>query len=146
MFDFLHADGTQTLVRRIHESMIDAGTEVAAGFWDTRNQVAVKRCLRQALRRRSRRVLIVFGAEHRYGVEAALLRFYGIYARPIGPRVAHGNRPVSAAVLKRWERARDGLVRVLAGDTLPPRLAEQWRRGRTVDRLGAAIAAQGVAR
>jgi hypothetical protein len=145
VFDFLHADATQALVRRIHEAMIDAGTEVAAGFWDTRNQVIAKRCLRQALRRGSRRVLIVFGAEHRYGVESALLRFYGIRARPIGRRVAHANHPVGTAVLERWERARAGLARLLEGGTLPPRIAEQWRRGKSVDRLKAAIETGGIA-
>lgn len=122
--------------------MIDAGTDGAAGFWETRNQVIVKRCMRKAMASRSRRVLFVFGAEHKYAIEKYLRRFYHLDPQAVVRMASHGSGSVSAAVLARWRRNRDSLARVVEGKTLPEPLAKQFGAA-YLKRLEEAIEAHG---
>ena len=142
VFEFCHSPQTQALVETIHDRMIDAGTEAAAGFWETRNQVIVKRCMRKAMDSQSRRVLFVFGAEHKYAIEKYLRRFYRIHAQPVVRLASHGSDPVSADVLARWRRNRDSLARLVEAKTLPEPLAKQFNTA-YLKRLDATIEAQG---
>jgi len=143
-FELWHSPETQEMVRGLHDKMIALGTEAGAGFWETRNQIIVKRCIRKAMADDLERVLFVFGAEHKYVLEQYLRRFYGIEARPVTRLFEHKNRPVSAAIVARWTKARDNLARSIATGELPAYFADQFNDG-YVARLTATIDAQGRA-
>jgi hypothetical protein len=142
VFEFWHSQQTQAFAEAIHDRMIDAGTEAAAGFWETRNQIIVKRCMRKATASKARRVLFVFGAEHKYAIEKYLRRFYRIDARPVVRLVAQSRDPVSADILARWKRSRDNLARLAESNALPGMLASQFGE-RYLKRLDATISAEG---
>ncbi|MBI5543739.1 MAG: hypothetical protein HY901_07630 [Deltaproteobacteria bacterium] len=143
-FEFWHSKETQAQVRAIHDRMIHLGTEAAAGFWETRNQIIVKRCLRKALETGAQRVLFVFGAEHKYVIEDYVRRFYGIEPQAVVRLAPHGNRAMESSVLERWSRNRDGIARLVAEHRLPEDLERQFSK--TADRLSATIEAKGLAR
>jgi hypothetical protein len=146
MFDFWHRPDTLALIREVHDTMIREATDVGAGFWDTRNQMIVKRCMRKAQAIKARRVVFVFGGDHKYGIEDNLRRFYGLRAEPISRLVPRSNDELPEAVIDRWRRNRASLERLLAAGTLPEEQVKELRQRKAVEQLQSAIDARGRAR
>lgn len=144
-FEFLHRPDTQANFRRIHDVMIDAGTDATAGFWDTRNQAIVKRCMRKGEAMKAKRILFVFGAEHNYGIQDFVKRFYGLDVRPMKRLAPVSNTPQSDQVVARWTKIRDDLVRVVDSGKLPPALATAMKQRKIADKLSTAVTTRGVA-
>jgi hypothetical protein len=112
-FDFIGDVEFQALIARAHAIRVEAGTEVADGFWMTRNREIVRRCITSPRWGGSRRVLFVFGMEHKHAIERVLADEHQIQASPVPRLFSPANAPMSREVVQQWIRDRGALEALL---------------------------------
>jgi hypothetical protein len=71
-FALIHSAKFQMKIKSIHDEVMAFGGEAADGFWLTRNKNIVKQCLKVADQKLAKRILFVYGIDHKYAVEQEL--------------------------------------------------------------------------
>jgi hypothetical protein len=112
-FDLIGDVEFQALIARAHAIRVEVGTEAADGFWMTRNREIVRRCIASPRWGGSRRVLFVFGMEHKHAIERVLADEHQIQASPVPRLFSPTNAPMSREVVQRWIRDRGALEALL---------------------------------
>jgi hypothetical protein len=112
LFDFIHGEEAQRLIRQAHDVRLASGGEAADGFWLTRNRRIVERCMAEASWRHSRRIVFVFGGEHKYAIEDELWKQHGLRAAEVRRQFVPATNELSEAVISRWKDRRTALARL----------------------------------
>ncbi|MBU1221188.1 hypothetical protein KKF34_11080 [Myxococcota bacterium] len=115
MFDFWHSTEAMNLIRKVHNQMIEAATDIGAGFWDTRNQMITKRCMRKAKEIKAKTVVFAFGGDHKYGIEDNLRRFYKIKPTQVKRTIPPSQVPLPASVTTQWVKYAATIEKYIAG-------------------------------
>ena len=109
IFEHVHGEEFQLAAEGVHRLDAWLGGPLADGEWEKRNGIAAERCL-AATTPDTQHIVIVFGAEHLFGLRAAL-REAGLSAT-IANEKKSASLPLVDAITARWERNRDALARL----------------------------------
>lgn len=120
MFDFWHSPEAMNLIRIVHNRMIAAATDIGAGFWDTRNQMITKRCMRKAKEIKAKTVVFAFGGDHKYAIEDNLQQFYKIKPAQVKRTIPSSQLPLPAFVKNQWAQYARIIERFISSATPVP--------------------------
>jgi len=143
-FVYLHSSETQIAIRKLHDDYIAAGTESADGFWITRNTQIVELCHAAIEKHQAKRVLVVFGVDHKYAIEAGLKQKSQNYVIQPIPSPSHSPlNEVPESVLNQWNVDRDDL-RELANSTATSTERQEIEQSGRIKELGFFIDSQNM--
>ncbi|MGE0173953.1 MAG: hypothetical protein AB7T49_14245 [Oligoflexales bacterium] len=143
--EYIHAAETQKLIRESHEIRIAAGTEVADGWWYSRNQIIVKKCMRKAQKVGAQKILFTFGADHKYIIEENVQKYYFIEASKIPIPSVRNNNEMPSKIIDHWRRNLRGLRKVRNGDRGSKEFRHMVRESGRIEDLKSCIKYDGLA-
>ncbi len=101
LFDFFTDPEIERVIRRVHQTWIDAGGEAADGFWSTRNREIVRLCGQHFAP--GARIVLAFGVDHGFAIVDELRRQFQIDASAAPRMFEHKATAASVPVIERWK-------------------------------------------
>jgi hypothetical protein len=124
-YQYIAGSAGQRLTRQMHETILRHDGEAADGFWVTRNTKIVENSIREARERNAKRIVLVFGMDHKYIIEEYLRRYADVRVGLVSVVKDRRSWHPSTSIINTWQNNLDNL-RKLQGSPNTDRSVLKW--------------------